>query len=209
MKHVAFVFALMVALTWGSASARTLNIASDVSKSNPLLAHEKYAKRAAQYVQAAVLELKGGDTIIIGSLGDPSDPDNAISATVPLGRRFRAADAAPQIKQYLVRLLQEAEDGQSSTHLIRWLETGSNYGCEDGSTIILLTDGLEASSRTDPRKLVNGEVDLPDPKIDLTGCTLVFFGLGWGMQDAHRERLHDQWASWSKKAGATFVAVER
>ena len=105
----------------GSAWAATLNIATDVSKSNPLLMHDYYADRAAAYIQRAVLDLKDGDTIIIGSLGDPSDPSNVLSASLPLSRRFKAIDALPQVTGYLANILRDAEDGQSSTHLIRWL----------------------------------------------------------------------------------------
>ena len=183
-----------------SAQAETLTIAIDRSGSNPLLSHQNFANAAAEHARQAVQQLTFGDTIQILSFGAMDDPDNLIVPRIRLDRRNRPASVAGGVAGYIQSIPKQTGIGQSSTNIVGFLEEGG-FDCASGSTILLITDGWETGALEHQR--------LPDPAIDLTGCTLVFYKLDAGGNRESARTLRAQWSQWAEASGAGFTALAR
>ena len=96
-----------------------------------------------------------------------------------------------------------------STNIIAKLEF-SNFNCDDGDGILLITDGREASSIT--MGLQRG-AKLPTPDSEyLKGCTMTMYGIG--SQDRGNKLNYQQvknirtaWQQYLTTAGATVALV--
>lgn len=193
-----------------SASATTLNLAIDLSGSNPLIVHPNFAYVASQYVAREIAQLRSGDTVRVQSFGARSDAVNLLDQTYVIGRRQPPQAIASVITQ-LIRSLPKRQDiAQNSTNILAFIEFHPDLGCKDNGKIILLSDGLESSSTVDAMALAQGKVKLPKPDVDLTGCTVSFFGMGAGLPAENVKHIRNAWKDWMERAGASsFNAVIR
>jgi hypothetical protein len=120
---------------------------------------------------------------------------------------MRAQKVAQAVGDLLRSLPRQSHSAQASTNLLAWLEFGSGFACADQGEILVITDGIESSSLVNAKALLDGKVRLPNPSVNLKGCTLTFYGLGAGLPAQYVKRLREQWQRWSEKSGATFAAV--
>lgn len=187
--------------------AKTLTIGIDLSGSNPLLSHENFAYSASAHAREAILQLNGGDVVRIRTFGARSDALNLVNHRLVVSRRNKPEKIAQMVGQFIRSLPEREEIGQSSTNLVAWLEFTDGFGCDRAGEILVITDGLESSTYVEGKDLVSGKQDLPEPDIDLSGCTLTFYGLGAGWPPQEVKTVRKAWSHWSKKAGANFSAV--
>lgn len=189
------------------AQARTLTIGVDLSGSNPLLSHEDFAAQAAQHAARAIHTLKEGDVVRLRSFGARHDASNLPVRSVTISRRHRAPEVARAVAAYLRSLPGQTDRGQPSTNILAFLELGSDFGCEERGSILLITDGLESSSVVSARALLDGKVELPAAESSLRGCALTFYGLGVGRELREAQQLRRAWTKWAQKAGANVTVI--
>jgi hypothetical protein len=176
--------------------AKTLTISSDLSQSNLILVNEAYAAQAASYAANKVLEFKNGDTVHVTSFGALDAPENLLNQPFIISKR-RPAKMLHQIKN--------AGEGQSNTNIVAFFELTRGFACDQGSEILIFSDGLEASVYVSPEKFRNGKQALPKPDVDLKGCTVTFYGIGEGWQDPRQTKyVSAQWKSYVEAAGGIF-----
>ncbi len=187
-------------------SAKDLVIALDVSSSNPLLTDPTFKRSAALYIANAVAELKSGDRVVIKRVGSLNHSANFAAHTLPI-ERHNVKKVAKRVAAYILSLKQSSH-AQGSTNLLAWL--GRNpLSCGDGSRLIMLTDGLEASEYVNPNHLLSGKQALPAPSefVKLSGCSVSFYGMGVGLLDAQTNRLRRAWQRYFEQAAARFEAI--
>ncbi len=201
------VAAALLCVASALAHAKTLTIGIDLSGSNPLLTHEHFADAAARHAMRTIEALKEGDVVHVRTFGAREDARNLLNHSATIGRRMRAQKVAQAVGDFLRGLPKQSSSAQASTNLLAWLEFGSGFSCADGSEILLITDGIESSSLVNAKALLDGKVRLPNPSVDLKGCTLTFYGLGAGLPAQYVKRLRAEWSAWAQKSGATFAAL--
>ena len=189
------------------ASATTLTVGMDLSLSNPLVKDKTFTQQAATYVSDHVAALKRGDTVRIKSFGARDNAANLTSKSLTI-KRHGAKKAAKAVAQAVYDISQNADNAQTSTNIVAWLEF-NDFDCANGGKIIVLTDGIEASSYVSPNDLLEGKKGLPEPDeyTELSGCDVTFYGLGVGWQAQHVKHIRKAWREYFEKANATFTAV--
>lgn len=207
MKPLAL--ALLLAGLPGVGHTATITIGVDLSGSNPLLGHENFAQAAAQYVTQRIAGLNSGDSVRLYNFGSRDDALNLLDYEFTISRRQRANKVAAAISGFIQSLPERENAAQSATNLIAWLEFTSGFDCNNGGQILVFTDALEASDYVDPMALLDGSTGLPDADVDLTGCTLTFYGLGAGFPAPQVKNIRNAWRQWADQAGADFDAVIR
>lgn len=189
------------------AHAKTLTIGIDLSGSNPLLSHENFAYSASRYIGREIVKLKTGDSVQIKTFGARGEAQNLINQQLTISRRLKPAKVAQLVENYIRSLPGQKDIQQSATNLIAWLEFTNGFACKASSNILVITDGLESSSYVSGKALLAGKKKLPTPDVDLSGCTLTFYGLGAGWSAQHVKRIRNVWRDWAKQAGASFNAI--
>ena len=206
MKQLLATIGLWTALM-SAAAAKTLTIGVDLSGSNPLLIHPNFAHIAASHVGDQISKLRDGDVINIRSFGARGEAVNLLNQRIVLSRRVTARAVAEALRRYLKSLPEDASVAQGDTNLLAWLEFTSGFDCNNEGSLIVLTDGLESSKLVDARALLAGDVGLPEPQVDLAGCSVTFYGLGAGLPPTPIRHLREEWQSWITKSGAAFTAI--
>ena len=201
------ILASALALIVSSAQATTVTIAIDKSRSNPLLTDKNFAIGAAHYAQGIIQELKDGDIVRLKSFGARSHTSNLLDQSFTINRRMRAKQIAESMKSYISDLPNHDDQAQSATNIVAMIEFDGNFNCEDNSKVLLLTDGLEASSVVDPQAFYNGTASLPKPDVNLKGCEVIFYGIGAGMPNASVKHLHKSWEKYISETGASYTAI--
>ena len=98
----------------------------------------------------------------------------------------------------------------ATTEITGFLENQARtLDCSGRDTVfVLLTDGTEASQRTDPGALTAGDAELPEPPGQiLAGCRISMMGIGEtvkGADPSTTRALIAAWQSWAELAGAEF-----
>lgn len=207
MKTITTTIAATLSAFSLSASAATLHLAIDVSGSNPLLSDASFGAVASAYVAEQIAQLKSGDKVHVQTFGARESAANMRAQTYVIGRRIRPEAVATVLTQFIRSLPGRQDLSQGATNILGWLELHSDFGCEEGSRIVMLTDGIESSSYVDARALLEGKAKLPEPDVALSGCTISFFGIGAGMPVHMAKNLRNAWSEWAAKAGAKFQAV--
>lgn len=205
MKHTLLTVCILTALPL-SASARTLTIGLDLSGSNPLLVHENFAAAAAKYVSDQIKVLEPKDVLRFKTFGARNDPQNQIEFEVEISRRQRADKMAADVAN-IINSLPHRNLAQSSTNLIAWMEFTPGFDCSDGGQVTVITDGYETSELVSAGWIEQGT--LPQPDVDLTGCTVQFYGLGAGFPAMTVRGIRNAWRGWMEQAGAKFEAIVR
>ena len=198
---------VLAAICAANAQAKTLTIGIDLSGSNPLLTHKHFAAVAARYVADQITLLDDGDKVRITSFGARNEAENVLSKQVVISRKNRVKKVAKQVSSILQQLPSQAKEGQSETNIVAWLEFTNGFDCEDKSTVLVITDGIEHSSYTDGQSFAQGKKTLPEPDVDLKGCKLIFYGLGAGLEPVMVKHIRKSWRSYAEKAGTTLTAV--
>ncbi|MGH1432540.1 MAG: hypothetical protein ACRBB4_15665 [Neptuniibacter sp.] len=206
MKRSIFALTLCTAFSVQTFAAQTVTVAFDKSRSNPLLSDPAFAVSAAEYVAQKIKPLKEGDLVRIKSFGSRTDGSNLYEQEIPITRHMRAKNVADAVKNYILGLPAQKDQGQSSTNIVAFLEFDRHFGCDDQGTVIVLTDALEASDYVDSNTLKSGKAHLPEPRNSLAGCTVIFYGLGAGLSGPEAEIIHDEWARFITSAGGQFIA---
>lgn len=199
------ILAFAIAASTGSAEAKTLTIASDMSGSNPLVSDERFALSAAEYVANRITELDNEDVIRAYSFGARKDPRNLKPIVRTIGRRYRTNTAANDFGGLVARTPLAYANPQETTNLVAFLEF-TPLDCSGGGEVIVITDGLE-TGYVSPTAFKSGKASLPSPDVNLSGCTITFYGLGAGMAAPEVKHLRNQWQAYFDKAGATFNPI--
>lgn len=186
--------------------AQTLTISFDKSGSNPLLSDIHFAASAASFVANEVSSLKEGDIVRFKSFGARSEASNLLDQSFTISRRLKAKQLANAIKEHIQNLPNQTGISQGSTNLIAAIEFDDELDCANNGSAIYLTDGIESSEYINGRELIEGKAHLPKPDIDLTGCSITFYGLGAGASGPAGRIIRQEWKQYAERAGASFIA---
>ncbi len=154
----------------------------DVTGSVPLVQNEAYAQRAAASVSSLLANSALlGDTIYLQHIGDRNwDILNPKSWTT--GRKLRVSKLAGGVAEYIAGIPNE-KFTVSETSIFFALQTAP-IQCSPGSTVILLTDGLETGRETNLMDVLSGEKQFATPAREyLKGCSVSLVGLGIPVSD--------------------------
>ncbi|MGB0662717.1 MAG: hypothetical protein ACPGMR_02875 [Pontibacterium sp.] len=189
------------------AAAKDLHILIDASQSNPMLIDTAFNKRAAAFAVQSISQLKQHDTVRLQTFGSLQSADNFDVKALPVSRHnHRKVSAA--VASHLVSLPKTLKP-QGSTNVLAWFNRNPVDCSTDKHTILIITDGIEASEYVNPNHLLSGKQTLPAPSefVNVRGCEVVMFGVGAGRLDQETIRLRKAWEQYFKQAGASFLAV--
>lgn len=162
--------------------AAAMSIFADVSSSTAFITSPAYAEGAIKRVSAAVLKQQLGDTFRVVSLGSRTT-DRAVDVlSLTSGYKKRLSAVSKQVETSLTNLFADSRQsgGDGSTNLLYTL-VNAHPICTPRSTIVILSDGVEASeSYSAIGALSAGQpVHLPPPSTPyLKGCSVNFIGIG-------------------------------
>lgn len=216
-QDTALTLLLIVSASAAQAQDRHVIIGLDVSDSTPLISDKAYAARAVSAVSDMLSGLEAGDQVLIQTIGNYGMAENPLNFEWTVSRRTPAIKLRRIVTSLIARLPKLVESGKleaaNSTNLVGFLEMASySVDCETETTsFVLLTDGIEWSSRTNGRALAAGNASLPAPPEDsLKGCDLTMIGIGQtvkGADPAVTANLIKAWKTWSVTAGCTFRPI--
>jgi hypothetical protein len=199
------LYVAIAALTVGhGVIAKTLTVALDFSGSNALIADQSFATMAANAVYKDISNLEMGDTVNVVSFGARGGADNIPVRSVVLSSKKRPKSAAKKVANLVSNLPSTVTEGQTNTNIVSFFQFTSGFNCVDGSKIFLITDGLEASSYVAPSEFKSGLKSLPEPGVDLSGCEVMFYGLGVGQDQIAVGNMRKAWKEFIGKSGATY-----
>ena len=214
--HILAVTAAVLALQSANALAaeQEVLVALDISKSNSFITDQAVAARAASLLANVIEDLSRADTVKIRTVGDYGMGANPLRLDLVVSRKTPArkiADTVERLVGALPSLVKQGRVQASNTTQISafLIDEARSLACT-GETghIYLLSDGIEASHATDPKALVAGNADLPEPPKDvLSGCQLTMLGIGEtvsGANPSQTRNLIAAWQEWSAQAGADF-----
>ena len=187
--------------------AKTYTLGVDLSGSNPLLVDQNFANQAAKHAASEIKNLKHGDVVKLKGFGARDVALNFRDFTFRISNKIRAPKVAKIVAQYIASIPAQSSVSQSSTNLIAWLEFTSGFECQDQGSILVITDALEASSYIEPTLFAEGKKGLPAPDVDLSGCSVTFYGLGAGMAPASVKFMRKEWKTYIEQSGGSFKAV--
>jgi hypothetical protein len=188
-------------------TAPVLVVGLDLSKSNPMVSSDAYARRVADRVAPMVEALPLRGRVMVRSFGSYDATSNTLRIDQILTARSKPEDFARGLKTLISGVPKLVRDGkltaQNKTNILPFLQTMSQVvDCKAGPvTFVLLTDGVEDSEYA---RLQNARATLPAPSHDrFRGCSeLQILGLGQGLNSPKAtERLRVTWASWAAAAG--------
>jgi hypothetical protein len=205
------VSATLMLSAWSQAAAekKEITLLFDLSGSNPLLSDTRFNQSAAEFAANALKDLNRGDTVTLKSFGSLQSADNFEELTL-IVERHKTKSVQRKVKNAILSLPSKAE-AQSSTNIISWFNR-NQPNCTQGSRLIVVTDGLEASEHIpNVNDWLDGKLALPKPSefVQLKGCDITFYGLGVGLRDKHLNTLRRQWRDYFKEAGATFTGIAK
>lgn len=188
-------------------AAPVLVIGLDLSKSNPMVTNDDYARRVADRVAPMVEGLPLRARVMVRSFGSYDATSNTLRIDQVLSARSKPEDFARGLKTLITGVPKLVRDGklvaQNKTNILPFLQTMSQVvDCEAGPvTYVLLTDGVEDSEYA---RLKNARATLPAPEhARFQGCAdLQILGLGQGLNSPKTtERLRTTWTGWAEAAG--------
>lgn len=210
--------AALAATTLTTADAAELWVGLDMSDSAPLLLEDEQAGAAGITIAEAIRHLERGDRIRILSFGESGVTGRQIDLTIDLSSRNRPEVIAPQVQDLISSLPERARAGdlrlEGQTNAVGFIERiGPLLDCQTmPTTLLMMTDGIEWSTAVTGRELLEGS-PLPSPSgAILSGCNVVFWGLGqqqrgYGHDDAWYVILRKVWSDYMTQAGvASFAA---
>lgn len=196
------------------AAAPVLVIGLDLSKSNPMVTNDDYARRVADRVAPMVEAMPLRGRVMVRSFGSYDATSNTLRIDQVLSARAKPADFARGLSTLISGVPKLVRDGklvaQNKTNILPFLQTMSQVvDCkEQPVTFVLLTDGVEDSEYA---RLKNASATLPAPEHQrFEGCAdLQILGLGQGLNSPKAtERLRTTWSGWADGAGfQNFVGL--
>ena len=195
-------------------AAPVLVIGLDLSKSNPMVTNDDYARRVADRVAPMIEDLPLRARVMVRSFGSYDATSNTLRIDQVLSARAKPADFARGLRTLITGVPKLVRDGklvaQNKTNILPFLQPMSQVvDCADGPvTFVLLTDGVEDSEYA---RLKNTSATLPAPTHErFQGCSdLQILGLGQGLNSPKTtERLRSTWTGWAETAGfASFTGL--
>ena len=187
--------------------AKDLHILIDASQSNPMLIDTAFNKRAAAFAVQSISQLKQHDTVRLQTFGSLQSADNFDVKALQVSRHNHSKVSAA-VASYLISLPKKLKP-QGSTNVLAWFNRHPVDCSKDKHTILIITDGIEASEYVNPNHLLSGKQTLPAPSefVNVRGCEVFMFGVGAGRLDQETIRLRKSWGQYFKQAGASFLAV--
>ncbi|MFK4753130.1 hypothetical protein [Oceanobacter antarcticus] len=188
-------------------AAKDLHILIDASLSNPMLIDTAFNKRAATFAVQLISQLKQHDTVKLQTFGSLQSTDNFDVKALQVSRHNQKK-VAGAVAGYLMSLPKTLKP-QGSTNALAWFNRNSVDCSKDQHTILIVTDGIEASEYVNPNHLLSGKQALPAPSefVNIRGCEVFMFGVGAGRLDQETSLLRKAWGQYFKQAGASFLAV--
>jgi hypothetical protein len=231
MKRRHFIIGAGAALLSGiaagqarAAAAGVTIIGLDISDSAPLALSQAIANKVAGTIEAHIRDLPPGHRIRILSMGDSGVAKREIDYRQEIGTKARskarivAQDIGARIRSIPGMVKAGKLSQQTSTNLVEFLHSLKSLDCHaEQVNVILVTDGIEWSSRVDGRQIIAGTAKIPAPSGRvLDGCSVDMYGVGqqrgdWN-SDGLYDRLEPQWRAFLEEAGASaniFYDFER
>lgn len=194
-------------------------IGLDISDSVPLAMSQTIANQVAGTIETHILGLPAGHRIRVLSMGDSGAAKREIDYRQEIGTKARskarmvAQDIGGRIRSIPGMVKAGKLSQQTSTNIVEFLQSLDTLDCHaEPVSIILVTDGVEWSSRVDGRKIIAGTAKIPAPSGRvLDGCNVAMYGVGqqradWS-SDGLYDRLKQQWRSFIEDAGAASVDI--
>jgi len=191
----------------GQGEVRLIVIGLDLSKSNPLVSDDIYARKVADRVAAMVAKLGFRARVMVRTFGNYDQGSNAFRFDATVSSRYQPDQLANDIKLLISSTPALVRKGtwsaQGKTNIVGFLENMAQViDCSAmPTTIILASDGLEDSEYG---RLKNANATLPSPDSDLfAGCSrLEILGIGRSAASpTATKRLRDTWQTWAQAAG--------
>jgi len=188
-------------------AAPVVVIGLDLSKSNPMVTNDDYARRVSDRVAPMIEGLPLRARVMVRSFGSYDATSNTLRIDQLMTARSKPEDFARGLRTLITGVPKLVRDGklvaQNKTNIMAFLETMSQVvACDEGPvTFVLLTDGVEDSEYA---RLKNRSATLPAPSHDrFDSCgELQILGLGQGLNSPKTtERLRGVWTDWSEEAG--------
>lgn len=203
-------FSILALSTITQVHAKTLHIAIDVSASNPMISSVPFAKIISKRVSNQILALPLGNHVSLRTFGHLK-LDNLQQFDVKLTRKAKPEKVAKAVSKFMNNIPRGGVEPQQSTEIIAQLEWGE-YDCSAGDIILLITDGIEASSLVNPNELLDGTAKLPLPDDEfLKGCAVQMIGIGKAANGSWPsvsvKHLLREWKIYMKASGAMFKAI--
>ncbi|NWG45149.1 MAG: VWA domain-containing protein [Alphaproteobacteria bacterium] len=201
--------ALALSLLPATASAKPVHVVVglDLSKSNPLVDDDAYARKVADYVEDYVIDAELKSQVTLRSFGSYNTSDRNLRQDYVISTR-QPADAVSVITREIIagipKLVAAGRlTAQNNTNILAFLENmAERVDCRSHEVVmILVTDGIEDSEYA---RMVRQGATLPEPEEALyQGCDeLHILGLGQGQTSPElTKRLREQWTLWAEKAG--------
>ncbi len=183
----------------------TLTIGFDKSGSNALMTDAHFAAGAADFVYERIKPLKNGDIVRLRTFGSRDNAGNEFAQDFKITRHLQAESLAQSLKNFIHTLPNQKDQAQQSTNIIAEIEFDDGLNCDGGGTAVYLTDGLEHSVYVDANKFLAGQQHLPKPQMDLTGCTVIFYGIGTGFPANAERFMRAEWKAFIETAGGKFI----
>lgn len=198
----------------GQGDIRLIVIGLDLSKSNPLVSDDVYARKVADRVAGMVAKLGFRGRVMVRTFGDYAKGSNAFHFDATVSSRYQPDQLAADIELLIASTPALVRKGtwsaQGKTNIVGFLENLAEViECSEmPTTIVLASDGLEDSEYA---RLRNANATLPSPDAGLfAGCNrLEILGIGRAAgSPVTTKRLRETWASWAQAAGfADFAGL--
>jgi hypothetical protein len=186
---------------------RHLIVGLDLSRSNPLVAHDGYAQKISERIAPMVSDLPVRSVVTIRTFGEYNSTANNLRIDRVISANAKPEDVERLVAGVIAGIPKLIKDGklkvQNRTNILPFLENMAQISnCRDmKATVVLATDGVEDSEYA---QLVKASSSLPAPekKIFYRCAELQILGLGQGLNSpSMTKRLRTEWQAWSKAAG--------
>ncbi len=199
---------------WLNPSTRTpqatvehIIIGLDISKSNPLVLDDAFARKVADYVRNEIDDLPLRSKITLRTFGVDRADFNSLRRDRVISNTANAEDAANFFHTIISSVPNLVDSGriqaQNFTNIVSFMENMAQIvDCDQyATTVILATDGIEDSEYV---RLRRSGTSLPAPREGLyDGCDrFLMLGVGQGTgSPTLTNRIRREWQSWSNRAG--------
>ena len=203
----------------GQQHAAALYVLDDVSSSSAAQGDDAFGAGIRNRVGTEVEKLKLGDSVTVYELGSRTAERFVAHPTITSGYTLKLKGARKRVVQQMedIAATYRAKGGDGDTNLLLTLEN-LHPDCASGrSTIVIVSDGVEASEAYSASgALAAGKpVTLPAPSGPIfAGCRVVFLGFGVSadasgsgqvLPAAMLSALRQGWEKYLRDAGASDV----
>lgn len=198
-----------------AAQAAVMTVLPDESSSTAFLASPTYTDAAVRKVGEMVMQQQLGDAFRVVGFGSRTADRSVDLLSLTSGYGLRLPAVRKRLEARLNDLFagDRTRGGDGSTNLLYTLEH-ANLACTPHSTVVILSDGIEASDQYSVATSLSAgaPVHLPPPSGPiLRGCKIAFVGIGVAPQNGGAEpetlpndrlqALTAGWREWFQSAG--------